>query len=102
MGKSQREKYFSIKQYVVENIQEEDFGSEGPGLLIALRNHSRLSSNRSDNMSVGSNSDYDSAFSPRSDSPKKKRKKKSQGSSGNEQHLGIRSDTRFTLTTKGF
>ena len=106
LRKSQRDKYFQIKQYVVENIQEEDFGSEGPGLLIALGSHTRLSSNHSGTSSVGNNSDYESALSPRESPSKKSRKRpnrsRGSGDSGNGNHLGITSNSRFTLTPQGF
>eukprot|EP01084_Bolivina_argentea_P082882 150066_1 len=47
LRKQKKEKYNNIKRYVVDHIQEEDFGSEGPGLLIASggRNNGSNASN---------------------------------------------------------
>lgn len=111
LRKTQKEKYQSIKKYVLAHIQEEDFGSEGPGLLIALGG------------GHGSNGGgYTNDWGQVVDSPKpdKKHKKKqsvakvakiNKGASSpkimDSNKLGmpspkISADTRFTLTPQGF
>ena len=53
LRKAAKDKYVGIKKHVLQNIQDEDFGAEGPGLLIAL-GHSTSS------LSVGSEPDLSS------------------------------------------
>merc|ERR1712087_35387 len=84
LRKSAKEKYVGIKKYVLRNIQDEDFGAEGPGLLIAL-GHSTSS------LSVGSDTG--------SPTPKKHKSVKSPSS---KLKGTITSDSRFTMTPMGF
>merc|ERR1712083_376070 len=79
LRKSAKDKYIGIKKYVLQNIQDEDFGAEGPGLLIAL-GHSTSS------LSVGSDT---GSPAPGRKSPKKLK-------------AAITSDSRFTMTPMGF
>ena len=107
LRKAQKEKYSSIKKYVLAHIQEEDFGSEGPGLLIALGGGGH-----------GSNGGNYPNWGQVVDTPPKdkKHKKKTSVSKINKSapklmdkssRLGapspkITTDSRFTLTPQGF
>eukprot|EP01084_Bolivina_argentea_P160562 279592_1 len=127
LRKSQKEKYNNIKEYVLTHIQEEDFGSEGPGLLIALGGVGHMHNGSAASGKNDWGQMLDSPRSPREDNSNnsnKKHKKKNnsisksvsklklnKGASSprdkSSRKLGtpspkIGTDTKFTLSQQGF
>merc|ERR1712154_738386 len=92
--KTQKDKYNSIKKYVLAHIQEEGFGSEGPGLLVALRDHGSNGSTKSHKKKINVSNTKITKSNKGATSPKLMDK--------NKLNPKITTDSRFTLTPQGF